>query len=244
MKVLNKIVCVSFTLLICLGVNSCGNESKIDPAFSEKKLQNNFLSEPVGFEIPTIEINRPFNLFSVIPIPIVSDFADTLTNMFLDIFLFAAFSNGVDISTDEDVTYLELGEIDKETIHTLQITRFELTFENRDKKFWEHLQPWSGLKEDLTFFKNITVFFATQEMLDRNPDTNGVLFAYHDAENPSWCDKKKKCLRMKIPDINLLDYIEKPTKIYIIPKIEVGKTPANFELKGRVEVAFGTDFGF
>lgn len=243
---LNVVVLLPLLILF----NGCGDEfenlytekSVITPAFEPIVIDNSFLKEPVVLDLDPIEVDRPFNLFSAIPIPIISDLADTIANTFLDIF--TIFSNGIPVNTDEDVAYFEIGEFDKEVLHGVRMVRFELYYEAKPRKNWEKVQFWNNFKDDLTFFKDVVINVATQEQLDRNPNFAGIPIAFHDPQNPKWCDRKKKCLSMQIPAVNLVDYLDGPTKIYIIPRIEVGKTPANFILNGRVEVAIDTSLGF
>lgn len=218
----------------------CG-ESKITPVVEAIPVRDELRVTRVPIELDPIEINRPFRLFSILPIPLVSDLADAITNTFLDVFI--GLTGGVSVDTDDEEGVIEVGNLKSDSIVSIKVKKLRLTFEAPRRNWHQNLQFWNRLKYDLTFFQSIQLYFATEEMRSRNPDAR-ILLAFHNASNPQWCDEDKKCLELQIPDINILDYLEGPTNIYLMPAVDVNKTPNRFTIRGVIEFEVETDLSF
>ncbi len=227
--------------LLILGLVGCGEESTITPFVDPVEAQSDFLKEPLTVPIPEIEVENPVNIFSALPIPIVGVLIDEIANVFANVF--STLSGGkIPVSTEEEVAIFEVGEVDKDIIRGLTVVKIELYYEPLVRPVWDKVFFWN--KANLSFFEEIVIKIATQEQLDRNPNFRGIPIAFHDPKNPRWCDEKKRCLTMQIPAVNLIDYLDKPTKVFVIPDINVGRTPNNFILSGKIEFSLDTRLGF
>ncbi len=239
-EILVKIVRNLLQLLIIISLVSCG-KSEIDADIKPVVVKDRLRILKLDYDLEEVEVDSPVRIFSKLPIPFFGGLADTLTGAFIDAFI--EISNGHQVSTDKDGDFLEIGTIDRDYITKISISKIQLEYVPKRKKWWQQLNPMNLFKDDFEFIEKIQVYIATDEMLKNNPDLRKLIAFYNEKDKNYTCEKKR-CIDLRIPEVNLLNEIQDNGNLYIIPTIEIDGAPNDFILRGKIEFIVETNFDF
>ena len=199
---------------------SCGNKDNISPFSPVKTLAETQGIDPGHtvfqgeFTFDEIDIHNPVGK---LPVPIIGDFIQDLVGIFADIVVYLS----QDWEVDQKDHYIKLPEINPEYIESIQITKLQFSIKESPEKILPK-------KPRLDFIEKIEIYLATEEMLKEKTPT---LFSRYNYDRKELRKCSKKCLKLKIEKdhfgnpINLVPLLAGQSKLYLIPKVEIKRTP-------------------